>query len=234
MPGTHDSGTYTFSKSKLFSAAGLTQNVDIYEQLSRGMRYLDVRVASSPSGETAIYHGCLEGGKFSEVLSEIKRFLDEHRGEFVILDVVQEYGRTFHEDKRIQMFQDFSTVFGDKLWKTNDRKALLESTLGSLDKQIVVVMNNRIYNFEVDGTKYTETYVDEYYGVFSAQRWMRSKWHNTRDTSQLLEWNMDEVQKYGDKRNAFLNNQFILTPGVGGVKDVLDLLVGQLRYVMML
>lgn len=33
MPGTHDSATYTFSKAKLFSAAGLTQNVDIYNQL---------------------------------------------------------------------------------------------------------------------------------------------------------------------------------------------------------
>jgi hypothetical protein len=44
----------------------------------------------------------------------------------------------------------------------------------------------------------------------------------------LLEWNLDEVQKYGTKRGSFLNNQFVLTPGVGGAKDVLDLLVGQL------
>ena len=89
MPGTHDSATYTFPKTKLFSAVGLTQNVDIYNQLSRGMRYLDVRVASSPSGETAIYHGCLEGGKLQPVLDQCKRFLDEHTGEFLVLDIVQ-------------------------------------------------------------------------------------------------------------------------------------------------
>lgn len=228
MPGTHDSATYTFPKTKLFSAAGLTQNVDIYEQLSRGMRYLDVRVASSPSGESSIYHGCLQGGKFYDVINDIKRFLDDHSGEFVVLDVVQEYGRTFHEDKRVQMFNDLVELFGDKLYRTNDRKALMDTSLKDLDKQIVIVMNNRIYNFEYEGVKYTETYVDETFGLFSAQRWMHSKWHNTRDMTQLFEWNLDEVEKYGDKRNVFLNNQFILTPGVGGVKDALDLLVGQL------
>ena len=126
------------------------------------------------------------------------------------------------------MFENLSTFFGEKLYKTNDRDALLDTPLRQLDKQIVIVLNNRIYNFEVDGVKYTETYVDEKYGIFSAQRWMQSKWHNTRDIPNLLEWNLEEVHKYGDNRGRFLNNQFVLSPGVGGAKDVLDLLIGSL------
>jgi hypothetical protein len=228
IPGTHDSATFTFSKTKLFSAAGLTQNVDIYQQLSRGARYLDVRVASSPSGETTVYHGFLQGGKFSDVLSQITRFLEEHPQEFIVLDIVQEYGRTFHEDKRVEMFHNLVKTFGDKLWKKNDRNELLATKLVDLDKQVVIVMNNRIYNFEHEGVQYSEKHVDQEFGLFSAQRWMRSKWHNTRDIPQLFEWNVDEVKKYGTQRDTFLNNQFVLTPGVGGVNDVLNLLVGKL------
>ena len=49
IPGTHDSASYSLSSWTLFSAAGRTQNVSVYEQLLRGARYLDLRVAGSNS-----------------------------------------------------------------------------------------------------------------------------------------------------------------------------------------
>jgi hypothetical protein len=48
---------------------------------------------------------------------------------------------------------------------------------------------------------------------------------NTRDVDQLLEWNLEEV-KSKTKKGKLLNNQFVLTPGVGGIKDVARLLAG--------
>lgn len=85
-------------------------------------------------------------------------------------------------------------------------------------------MSNRL---EVDGTLYDENATVDQYAIFNAQRWMRSQWHNTRDTLQLLEWNLDETHNHGNNRACFLNNQFVLTPGVGSPSDIIQLLMGQ-------
>ena len=49
---------------------------------------------------------------------------------------------------------------------------------------------------------------------------------NTRDADQLLEWNLEEVKTNGKTDGKFLNNQFVLTPGVSGVMDVARLVLG--------
>lgn len=41
----------------------------------------------------------------------------------------------------------------------------------------------------------------------------------------MLEWNLDEV-KSQSKKGKFLNNEFVLFPGVGGISDVARLLAG--------
>lgn len=48
---------------------------------------------------------------------------------------------------------------------------------------------------------------------------------NTRNVDQLLEWNLDEVKNKA-KKGKILNNQFVLTPGVGGIPDIARLLAG--------
>ena len=48
---------------------------------------------------------------------------------------------------------------------------------------------------------------------------------NTRNVNQLLEWNLEEVKK-GSKKGKFLNNQFVLMPGVGGIQDVAKMIAG--------
>lgn len=48
---------------------------------------------------------------------------------------------------------------------------------------------------------------------------------NTRNPKQLLEWNLEEVKQNG-KQGKFLNNQFVLTPGVGNAGDIIALLLG--------
>jgi len=53
----------------------------------------------------------------------------------------------------------------------------------------------------------------------------RLSYSNTRSAAQLLEWNLEEV-KGNSKKGKLLNNQFVLTPGVGGIADIANLLAG--------
>ena len=54
MPGTHDSA----SKNALpFNAVTSTQNKTILEQLYAGVRYLDIRLELTKSGELNVIHG---------------------------------------------------------------------------------------------------------------------------------------------------------------------------------
>ena len=48
---------------------------------------------------------------------------------------------------------------------------------------------------------------------------------NTRNPTQLLEWNLEEVKQNG-KSGKFLNNQFVLKPGVGNIGDIVALELG--------
>ena len=48
---------------------------------------------------------------------------------------------------------------------------------------------------------------------------------NTTDSKYLLECNLDEVKAAGDQ-GKLLNNQFVLTPGIGSAGDILKLVLG--------
>jgi hypothetical protein len=48
---------------------------------------------------------------------------------------------------------------------------------------------------------------------------------NTHNPKQLLEWNLEEVKANGNQ-GKLLNNQFVLTPGVGNCGDILKLMLG--------
>jgi len=92
VPGTHDSASYTIPGFKPFSAVARTQSLTVADQLRCGARYLDVRFAGSSrdSGKTSIWHGCLEGADARDVLEDVAEFLDEHKGEFLVLEVCTE------------------------------------------------------------------------------------------------------------------------------------------------
>lgn len=75
IPATHDTGMYTGG------AAGLTQDLNLYGQLSGGARYFDLRV----DGNLNIRHGIVYGPTLDEVLKNIQQFFDEGHQELAIL-----------------------------------------------------------------------------------------------------------------------------------------------------
>jgi hypothetical protein len=252
IPGTHDSGSYSIPATTLFSAVGRTQNESVLEQLQRGARYLDVRVggatnSSSHREDSLIWHGCLAGGTFQLVVDQIATFLHHHDGEFVIVEVVAEYGRPFTPTQKMQCLKVLQETLGDMVYTspTNLNTLFHQSNLADVihqqKKQCLVLLHGRFYDGLADATicessiTYNEEYIESHFGFFRSDRWMNNRWYNTRDVTQLLKWNLEQVQQHGDvvvvvndDKSRLLQNQVVLTPGAGSPTDVLRLLVGQL------
>ena len=233
IPGTHDSASSTIQKMQPFAAVGRTQNVPIYDQLQRGARYLDIRVGGGDGPtDICIFHGFLKGGKFSAVLDEITRFVNENPGEFLFLDIVLEYGREMTEQQRVHLFDTIKTACGSNMITTEDKKKWCkygQVTLGELaehKKNYFVLVHDRIFGFSHDGVLHDEDHIKEKYGFFRSNRALRNKWHNTRDLDQLLKSNEEDLEEYKGKRNMFHNASYVFTPGVGGPTDILHMLVG--------
>merc|ERR1719387_1317399 len=92
LPGTVSSGTYAITGEDA-AAAGVTpyvvvsQNLDFYQQLELGVRLFDIRVAYSTENSLVyISHGALII-PLATALKDIRRFLEEHEREVIVLDV---------------------------------------------------------------------------------------------------------------------------------------------------
>ena len=122
IPGSHDSGSFYLDSSSSIAPGeakvinnlarrfprvtkrivrnwSITQNLNIYEQLQRGIRYFDFRVAYLESTKQFyVVHG-LYGSLYSEVFEEINKFLTEYPKEILILDFNHFYGFTAEQHK---------------------------------------------------------------------------------------------------------------------------------------
>ena len=112
IPGSHDSGTKGMN---LFAE---TQDKTYLEQLERGFRYFDTRVMYT-GGEFYMYHSVKGEMKYSQVLEDVKAFLDENPTETVILDFQWTEGGN---DKGI--FDMLEEKLGDKLINVEGESAL--------------------------------------------------------------------------------------------------------------
>ena len=97
IPGTHDSGTYGIY-NRIEARWAQTQNLDIYEQLLNGIRYLDIRLETNDDKEVYISHGYMDsinkktGEKYylSDIFDECVMFLKNNDKEFIILTLADE------------------------------------------------------------------------------------------------------------------------------------------------
>ena len=130
MPGSHDSGAfYLDSASSIAPGEGkviidlvrrfpcitkrivrnwsITQSLSIYEQLMRGIRYFDFRVAFLESTKQFyVVHG-LYGSLYSELFEQVNKFLEEHPKEFLILDFNHLY------DFKAEQHKDFMGMIAE-------------------------------------------------------------------------------------------------------------------------
>jgi hypothetical protein len=179
IPGTHDSGSYSIDSFKVFSAVGRNQNVSVLDQLHRGARFLDLRVAEAGKNVN-IFHGCLQGTKFDRVVEEVKLFCDDFPGEFVIIELVAEYGRTFSSTQKLRALDSIKEMLGEKMFAEDNVDKLLTTPIKDLvmdGKQVCVLLHPRfLEDFEINGQPVTDKYLCEQYSCFSADKWMINKW----------------------------------------------------------
>lgn len=179
IPGTHDSASYSIEPYKLYSAVGRTQTVSVLEQLHRGTRFLDLRIAGSGS-DAFIFHGCLKGCKLERICDEISLFCQDFPGEFVIIDFVAEYGRIFEPKLKKKTLDIIKASLGDKMFKGPSVEKLLTTPVKDLTNngiQVCVILNPRMYDdFTLGGIEYSESYISKEYGCFNAGTWMQDKW----------------------------------------------------------
>ena len=174
IPGSHDSGSYSIENFKVFSAVGRTQTVNVLDQLHRGSRYLDIRLGESVNGIN-VFHGCLQGTQFERVLEEISTFCNDFPGEFVIIEVVAEYGRTYSSSQKIKTLELVKDVLGDKMYGEDNKNKLMSTPLKELvlkGKQVCVLLHSRFY----DGLDSTDAKIAADYNCFPSGKWMDNKW----------------------------------------------------------
>ena len=104
MIGAHDAASFSIQNNQPYSAIAKRQNIDTQQQLTAGVRILDIRLAASKSTKSriAIWRGCVQGGDFvATVLQPVKEFVNRHPQEVVVLQLVPEHSRDFSlEDKK--------------------------------------------------------------------------------------------------------------------------------------
>ena len=86
--GSHNSGLYHMN-IPFIDPLSATQEIGIYDQLLRGVRYFDLRVGTD---RHIIRHGCLEGPLMDEVFAAFQQFFDEGHKELVIINLEREDG----------------------------------------------------------------------------------------------------------------------------------------------
>ncbi|MFC7439603.1 phosphatidylinositol-specific phospholipase C domain-containing protein [Laceyella putida] len=266
LPGTHDSGTATFDDpndpkdpgpdfwnlaNPLISASAQaakgitikwsqTQQSAVKDQLHKGVRYFDLRVAPNVWNkgwnevnvqETNLrtLHG-LYGEPVENILYDTKRFLDTHPKEVVILDFQHFHEMTengyLHLNRRIQ------DIFGSmlippsyganvplhRLWKENKRVIVLYGT------------DNQRYKSPID---IRERYANDFQKwIWDRHALLRSKWPNTMDTQVLKQVLDEEVRLNQTNDDHFCVLQGVLTPQTESIiKGTINISESSLREV---
>ncbi|KAL7560023.1 hypothetical protein ACA910_013514 [Epithemia clementina (nom. ined.)] len=243
--GSHDSASCTISPSRPFSAVGRCQNLTVSEQLEAGIRLLDLRVGSHKGStrhsDVCVWHGSLEGGPFFPILREIDIFVTDHPKEIVVLNLVPEFGVGFLSEQKLLLLKRIYETFGSRLIKASEMSDLMARwTLGDLinkGKQVLVLFHPRFcQDLKVASSSHaacktsrdwTAGEIEAEFDVVNAEVWMRNLWFNTRNTEDLLKNVRQDISRHGNKKSHNLYcSQLVLTPGIGGLVDLMKALAG--------
>ena len=216
IPGSHDSGTFSLDKNmeigpdepnlirkfgKLVKPVvynwSVTQSMTIYQQLSSGIRYLDLRVAyRTADKKIRVLHG-LFGWTIDQVLDEVNRFVANYPKEIVILDFNHFYkmDQAAHKTLADTLDASFSKIL--RAPGAQGPNVTLQEMWENEEKVIVI---------------YNETGVVDAHPHFWSPHFIHSPWPNTDDTNQLLEILNKQSKASRVSEDALQVTQALLTP----------------------
>jgi hypothetical protein len=227
IPGTHDSGVYrkvnmgisldgedtklrfvSFVNLILFGAIGnvvnkwtITQYSSIYNQLSMGIRYIDIRIAYSKDTDDYYIQHTFASVPFREVLNDIKRFVADHKKEIIFMNL----GLNMNSGSRyIEIFNLVKDNLGD---------SLIQNTI-AMDTKIKDVKKS-IYFMSSHHDDKTFDFVHD--GGIQSYGWLDS--NNIEDKIKFMKKQLD---KYSVADNSYINktlflSEFTITPNVWNV-----------------
>lgn len=241
IPGTHDSGTYQLYTDEIYNvddftgiaptiagpiirAMAVTQNTDIYSQLVEGNRYIDLRFAKDNKGRIRIVHTVF-GNSADSIFDQIKRFLDSHPKEIVIIDI-QHINNLSSSDELVLKNIIMNTI-GSHLAPRNSFKTT--STISDFYKEgkNAVILYDR-----ADSVKNEPLY------WYRNDSTIRSPWYNTNDYNYLMNKIDEGLKSLPRTRNYYYVSQAVLTINTSEIKSIiLNLLkwlpvpiYGQIRF----
>jgi len=163
IPGSHDSFTYSLARSgtagpdqppcvrfltrhfpcvssRILYRWSRTQKADLARQLRGGIRYFDIRldaVLEEKEEHYRVLH-CLLGERIEKLLTQLKEFLDDHRGEVIILDFQHQY--QFQDKDHIHLGNFILATFQGQIhpWMGEGVIASLQS-LQDTNQRVVII-----------------------------------------------------------------------------------------------
>lgn len=154
-----------------------TQDSNIERQLELGVRYFDLRMGKHKN-KYYYCHGLL-AMEFSGPLTQMRRFLDKHPREVVILDFQHFYAMQSHDHRQLQL--GLLKLFADIMFQPTDGP-LNECTLNiceNLTKQIIIIYRNRKHS------------MTEYF--WTSDKWP-TPWPNVTTFEKLTNYLNDALQ----------------------------------------
>ncbi len=166
IPGSHDSGSYGITRTSewaltgkddfgiltelpgllqdlvvkpIAAAWGRTQQANIYDQFSDGIRYVDLRLSNEPDGQIYLEHG-LRGPNVDTVITDIAAFADAHPKEALIVYV--QGLKNFTPEAHAEVVGKMQAAFGDRMAPRSVGTSATLSDLWAIDKNVIVVYNN--------------------------------------------------------------------------------------------
>lgn len=230
LPGTHDTGTYSISKFKCCSNIAITQTQSVYEQLCSGVRYIDIRLAGNGTKRESIniFHGPMMGTKYINILDQIAQFSKENPSEFVLIDLIFEYGKKLTDEQKNYIYEITIEKLGDRVVNQSHSGAFNISSMKIKDvveheRSILLMVQHKLTNFK-DKDGRTPNFSSN--GFFPRNDKFVDQWHNTNNPDKLMEKNIKHLKDKSNIGYKFVNSQIVLTPQVSGCKGIMKLLVG--------
>ncbi|WP_230684620.1 hypothetical protein, partial [Burkholderia cepacia] len=194
MLGSHDAGTYMFSRQYGVTSLGATipqafktQSLNLVEQAGNGVRYFDIRIRKLDNGNYGFFHGpsATPGG----ALTEVRKLLEHARkdkNDFYILKF------DFYNDESADFVRKAIMGSEGEIISTNESGSLGDVTVGeSLQKGKNIVVLGKMTSKKIDDSKYRDI-------VWSYNSHVFTKWGNDTDSTRFGGFIRDFIRKPED------------------------------------
>lgn len=190
--------------SKLVKRWAVTQRLNFSQQLESGIRYFDLRVAMKPGTIDCYFVHGLYGPKVIDGMRDIRKFLNNHSKEVVILDFNHFYN--MNDVAHLQLLHMLKDIFQDSMIVPYDEFEAGRATLQSLWQT-----SRRVYIF------YHNDAIKGIGGFWPAFK-IPSPWPNTNKVQELIQFH-DTI--YHEARRGpdacFYVWQCVVTPRIGDI-----------------